>query len=44
MCREGGCGSCLINVEIYDYVNKGPKNIALNTVILLELNVIFILI
>ena len=31
-CREGSCGACVINVEIYDYVTKGPKNIAINTV------------
>ena len=33
MCREGGCGSCLADVEIYDFVTKSTKNMAINTVL-----------
>ena len=32
MCREGGCGSCVINAEIFDYETKQPKYMSINTV------------
>lgn len=33
MCREGGCGSCLVNAEIFDYVTQKSKFISINSVI-----------
>lgn len=32
MCKEGGCGSCLVNAEIIDYSSKMSKNISINSV------------
>lgn len=32
MCREGGCGSCIINAEVIDQETKTPKTIGINTV------------
>ncbi len=32
MCREGGCGSCMINAEIFDLESQQPKYISINTV------------
>lgn len=32
MCREGGCGSCVINAEVMDYTTQQPKNISINSV------------
>ncbi|RNA44115.1 xanthine dehydrogenase-like isoform X1, partial [Brachionus plicatilis] len=31
MCKEGGCGSCLVNAEIIDYSSKMSKNISINS-------------
>jgi xanthine dehydrogenase/oxidase len=41
-CREGGCGACVINVEIMDYVTQSNKNIAINSVIIKKVLQIFI--
>jgi hypothetical protein len=32
MCREGGCGSCVVNGKVFDLVTQQYKTIALNTV------------
>ena len=32
MCREGGCGSCVVNAEVLDYATNQPKNISINSV------------
>ncbi|CAF0756244.1 unnamed protein product [Brachionus calyciflorus] len=31
MCQEGGCGSCLVNAEVFDYSTKKIKNISINS-------------
>lgn len=31
-CKEGGCGACIINAQIFDYVSQKNKNISINSV------------
>lgn len=33
MCKEGGCGACLVDAEVFDYSSKINKNISINSVI-----------
>ena len=34
MCREGGCGACLVQAEVTDYLSEENKNITINSVMI----------